>query len=430
MNVSVEKLENSMAKLTIEISAEDFDKEVESVYRKQRNRMNVPGFRKGKAPRKMLEKMFGDGIFLEDAVNNTINNTYTEAASNCEISEEISSTPQISVEKVGNHEPLVYTALVAVKPPVSLGKYKGVEIDKVEFSVSDEEVDAEIRREQEKNATYNEVTDRPVKDGDRIRLDFEGSVDGVPFDGGKGEDYPLTIGSNSFIPGFEEQLVGMNIDEVRDITVTFPEDYTSKDLAGKEAVFNCKILGITEKVLPELNDEFADDVSEFDNMEDYRADVRKNLEVRKEKSARTEKENAVIDAIIADAEINIPEPMIMTQQEQIVDEFAQQLQAQGLSIDQYFTYTGGSREKMLESVKDQAIKRIKTRLIMETIVREENIEATDEDFEEELQKLADAYGTELEPIRKIFAGREKERMMEDIAVQKAISFVTDHAVEK
>ena len=430
MNVSVEKLENSMAKLTIEISAEDFDKEVESVYRKQRNRMNVPGFRKGKAPRKMLEKMFGDGIFLEDAVNNTINNTYTEAASNCEISEEISSTPQISVEKVGNHEPLVYTALVAVKPPVSLGKYKGVEIDKVEFSVSDEEVDAEIRREQEKNATYNEVTDRPVKDGDRIRLDFEGSVDGVPFDGGKGEDYPLTIGSNSFIPGFEEQLVGMNIDEVRDITVTFPEDYTSKDLAGKEAVFNCKILGITEKVLPELNDEFADDVSEFDNMEDYRADVRKNLEVRKEKSARTEKENAVIDAIIADAEINIPEPMVMTQQEQIVDEFAQQLQAQGLSIDQYFTYTGGSREKMLESVKDQAIKRIKTRLIMETIVREENIEATDEDFEEELQKLADAYGTELEPIRKIFAGREKERMMEDIAVQKAISFVTDHAVEK
>ncbi|MDO5455608.1 MAG: trigger factor [Eubacteriales bacterium] len=430
MNVSVEKLENSMAKLTIEISAEDFDKEVESVYRKQRNRMNVPGFRKGKAPRKMLEKMFGDGIFLEDAVNNTINNTYTEAASNCEISEEISSTPQISVEKVGNHEPLVYTALVAVKPPVSLGKYKGVEIDKVEFSVSDEEVDTEIRREQEKNATYNEVTDRPVKDGDRIRLDFEGSVDGVPFDGGKGEDYPLTIGSNSFIPGFEEQLVGMNIDEVRDITVTFPEDYTSKDLAGKEAVFNCKILGITEKVLPELNDEFADDVSEFDNMEDYRADVRKNLEVRKEKSARTEKENAVIDAIIADAEINIPEPMVMTQQEQIVDEFAQQLQAQGLSIDQYFTYTGGSREKMLESVKDQAIKRIKTRLIMETIVREENIEATDEDFEEELQKLADAYGTELEPIRKIFAGREKERMMEDIAVQKAISFVTDHAVEK
>ena len=274
------------------------------------------------------------------------------------------------------------------------------------------------------------MTDRPVKDGDRIRLDFEGSVDGVPFDGGKGEDYPLTIGSNSFIPGFEEQLVGMNIDEVRDITVTFPEDYTSKDLAGKEAVFNCKILGITEKVLPELNDEFADDVSEFDNMEDYRADVRKNLEVRKEKSARTEKENAVIDAIIADAEINIPEPMIMTQQEQIVDEFAQQLQAQGLSIDQYFTYTGGSREKMLESVKDQAIKRIKTRLIMETIVREENIEATDEDFEEELQKLADAYGTELEPIRKIFAGKEKERMMEDIAVQKAISFVTDHAVEK
>ena len=430
MNVSVEKLDNSMAKLTIEISAADFDKEIEKVYKKERGRLNVPGFRKGKAPRRMLEKMFGVGIFLEDAVNNTINGTYTEAAQSCEISDEISSAPEIDVTQVEAGKPLIYTAVVAVKPPVSLGKYKGVEVEKQDITVTDAEVDAEINAEREKNATYNEVTDRPVKDGDRIQLDFEGFVDGVAFDGGKGEDYPLTIGSGSFIPGFEEQLVGMNVGEVKDVTVTFPENYQSADLAGKEAVFTCKVLKITEKVLPELNDEFADDVSEFSTLEEYRADVRKNLEVRKENSARTDKENAVIDAIIEDAAIEIPEPMIRTQQEQIVDEFAQQMQAQGLSMDQYFSYTGGTREKMLDTVKDQAIKRIKTRLVLETIVKEENITATDEDYDAELEKLAQAYGMEVDSIKKVFDGREKDRMMEDIAVQKAVTFVTDNAVEK
>ena len=421
MSVTVEKLENSMAKLTIEVSAEEFDKAIDKVYRKQRNRINVPGFRKGKAPRKLIEQMYGTGVFLEDAINDTINSTYPENAQNCEISDEISSNPEIDVVQVEAGKPFIYTAVVAVKPPVGLGKYKGVEVEKTEISVSDEEVEAELTKEQEKNATYNEVTDRPVADGDRVNLNFEGFVDGVAFEGGKGEDYPLTIGSGSFIPGFEEQLVGAEIGKEMDVNVTFPENYQSADLAGKPAVFKCTVLKITEKVLPELNDEFADDVSEFSTLDEYKADIRKNLEVRKEEQARTEKENKVIDAIIADSDITIPEPMLKAQQEQIVDEFAQRLQSQGLNIDQYFSYMGGSREKMMDEVKDQADKRIRTRLVLEEIVKAENIVATEEDFEVELGKLAEAYGTDLET---------KDRMMEDIAVQKAVSFVADNAVEK
>ncbi len=430
MSVAVEKLEKSMAKLTIEVSAEDFDKAINKVYLKQRARINVPGFRKGKAPRKLIEQMYGTGVFLEDAINDTINSTYPEAAQGCEISNEISSNPDIELVQAEAGKPLIYTATVAVKPPVGLGKYKGVEVEKTDVTVSDEEVDAELAAEQEKNASYNEITDRPVADGDKINLNFEGFVDGVAFEGGKGEDYPLTIGSGSFIPGFEEQLVGAEIGKEIEVNVTFPENYQSAELAGKPAVFKCTVLKITEKVLPELNDEFADDVSEFSTLEEYKADIRKNLEVKKEEKARTEKENKVIDAIIADSEIEIPEPMLKAQQEQIVDEFAQRLQSQGLNIDQYFSYIGGSREKMMEEVKDQADKRIRTRLVLEEIVKAENIVATDEDFEVELGKLAEAYGTDLDTIKKIFEGREKDRMMEDIAVQKAVSFVADNAVEK
>ena len=430
MSVTVEKLEKSMAKLTIEVSAEDFDKAVNKVYLKQRSRISVPGFRKGKAPRKLIEQMYGIGVFLEDAINDMINSSYPEAAQGSEIANEISSNPDIELVQAEAGKPLIYTATVAVKPPVSLGKYKGVEVEKTDVSVSDEEVEAELSAEQEKNASYNEITDRPAADGDKVNLNFEGFVDGVAFEGGKGEDYPLTIGSGSFIPGFEEQLIGAEIGKEIEVNVTFPENYQSAELAGKPAVFKCTVLKITEKVLPELNDEFADDVSEFSTLEEYKADIRKNLEVKKEEKARTEKENKVIDAIIADSEIEIPEPMLKAQQEQIVDEFAQRLQSQGLNIDQYFSYIGGSREKMMEEVKDQADKRIRTRLVLEEIVKAENIVATEEDFEVELGKLAEAYGTDVDTVKKIFEGREKDRMMEDIAVQKAVSFVADNAVEK
>ena len=430
MKVTVEKLEKSMAKLTIEVSAEDFDKAIDKVYLRERKRVNIPGFRRGKAPRKLIEKMYGTGIFLEDAINDTINSTYPEAAQNCEISDEISSNPEIGLEQAEAGKPLIYTATVAVKPPVGLGKYKGVEIEKIDTTVSDEEVEEELKREQEKNASIKEVTDRAVADGDQINLNFEGFVDGVAFEGGKGEDYPLTIGSGSFIPGFEEQLIGAEIGKEIEVNVTFPENYQSEELAGKPAVFKCTVLKIKEKILPELTDEFADDVSEFSTLEEYKADIRKNLEAKKAERAKTEKENKVIDAIIADSEIEIPEPMLKAQQEQIVDEFAQRLQSQGLNIEQYFAYMGTSREKMVEESKDQADKRIRTRLVLEEIVKVENIVATEEDFETELTKLAEAYGTDLDTVKKIFEGRDKDRMMEDIAVQKALSFVADNAVEK
>ena len=426
MSVSVEKLENSMVRLTIEVSAEDFDKAINKVYNRQKSRMNVPGFRRGKTPRKVLEKMYGASIFYEDAANDVINSTYPDSAK--ESGEDIVSNPEINVTQIEAGKPFIYTAEVAVKPPVSLGKYKGVEVDKQEITVFDEEIDAEIRKEQEKNASRNEITDRPVKDGDDIVLDFEGFCDGVAFEGGKGTDYPLTIGSGSFIPGFEEQLVGANIGEEMEVNVTFPENYQSDDLAGKDAMFKCTVKKITEKILPELDDEFADEVSEFSTLAEYREDVRKNITERKEGAARTAKENQAVEKVIADAHVEIPAAMLRTQQEQLVSEFEQQVMSQGMNFEDYLKYAQTNREQFTDNMKEEAERRIKYRLVMEQVAKEENIVATDEDFEAELQKMADAYRMDVETIKKYFVTR-KEGMMEDIAVQKAITFVADNAVE-
>ena len=426
MSVGVEKLEKSIVRLTIEVGAEDFDKAINKVYNRQKGRMNVPGFRKGKTPRKVLEKMYGASIFYEDAANDVINSSYPDAAK--ESGEEIVSNPEINVTQIEAGKPFIYTAEVAVKPPVSLGKYKGVEVDKQVITVADEEVDAEIRKEQEKNATRSEVTDRPVKDGDEISLDFEGFCDGVAFEGGKGTDYPLTVGSGSFIPGFEEQLVGANIGEEMEVNVTFPENYQAEELKGKPAVFKCTVKKITEKILPELNDEFADDVSEFSTLAEYKDDVRKNIADRKEKAARSVKENQAVEKVIADAHVEIPEAMLRTQQEQIAGELEQQVVSQGMKFEDYLKYAQTTREQLVDRMKEDAERRIMYRLVMEQVAKEENITATDEDFEAEIQRMADAYHMDIDTIRKYFVA-DKDRMMEDLAVQKAITFVADNAVE-
>ena len=426
MSVSVEKLEKSMVRLTIEVSAEDFDKAINKVYNRQKSRMNVPGFRKGKTPRKVLEKMYGASIFYEDAANDVINSSYPDAAK--ESGEDIVSDPEINVTQIEAGKPFIYTAEVAVKPPVSLGKYKGVEVEKQVINVTEEDIDAEIRREQEKNATRNEITDRPVKDGDEIVLDFEGFCDGEAFEGGKGTDYPLTIGSGSFIPGFEEQLVGANIGEDLEVNVTFPENYQAEELKGKDATFKCTVKKITEKVLPELDDEFADEVSEFSTMAEYREDVKKNITERRENTARTVRENQAVEKVIEDAHVEIPEAMLRTQQENIARELEQQVMSQGMNFDDYLKYAQTTREQMVENMKPEAERRIMYRLVMEAVAKAENIVATDEDFDAELQKMADAYKMDVETIKKFFVSR-KDSMMEDIAVQKAITFVTDNAVE-
>ena len=429
MSVTVEKLEKSMAKLIIEVSSEEFDKAVEKVYLRQRNRINVPGFRKGKAPRKIIEKMYGEGVFFEDAANDCINATYTDAVKEC--GEEVVSNPTIDVTQLEAGKPFIYTAEVALKPPVGLGKYKGVEIEKREpATVSEEEIAAELSRQQNANAKIVDVTDRPVKDGDMIKLDYAGTVDGVAFDGGTAQNADLTIGSGSFIPGFEDQLIGVSVDEEKDVEVTFPENYHEKTLAGKAAVFHCKVNGIKEKVLPELNDEFADEVSEFSTLDEYKNNIMKNLADRKENEQRQAKENDAVDAVIADAQIEIPDAMLRTQQEQIANEMAQNMQYQGLTFDQYLQYTGMTREAFLEQMKPQATKRIQTRLVLEEIVKAEGIEATDEDFEAELQKMADQYRMPVENVKSYFdSDQAKEDLKKDIAVQKAITFITDNAKE-
>ncbi len=428
MSVQVEKLEKNMAKLTIEVSAAEFEKALEDAFLKNKNKISVPGFRKGKVPRQMVEKMYGPEIFYEDAANALIPDAYSKALDECE--EDIVSSPEIDVTQIEKGKSFIFTATVALKPEVKLGKYKGVKVEATEVTVTDEEVDAKIEKERENNARTIEVTDRPVKDGDMTVLDFEGFVDGVAFDGGKGENYPLTIGSGAFIPGFEEQLVGAEIGKEVEVNVTFPEDYQAEELKGKAAVFKCTIKEIKEKELPALDDEFASEVSEFDTLEEYKKDVKETLTIEKEKAAREAKEAAVIDAIIADSEMDIPEAMVTTQQKQMIDEFAQRMQMQGLSMEQYFQFTGASLDKMMEQVKPQAETRIKSRLVLEAVAAKEGIEATEEDYEEEIKTMAEVYQMEPDKIKEMLPEKSVKGIKEDIAVKKAAEFVVNNAKAK
>ena len=427
MSLQVEKLEKNMAKLTIEVSAEDLDKAMEKAYQKQKSRISLPGFRKGKAPRKMIESMYGKGVFMEDAVNSLVPQEYTKALGECDL--EIVSQPEINVTQMEPGKALIFTADVAVKPEVTLGDYKGVEVPKSEIAVTDEEVDAEVKKEQDKNARTVAVEDRAAANGDITTIDFEGFVDGVAFDGGKGTDYALTLGSGTFIPGFEDQLVGANTGDHVEVKVTFPEEYQAKELAGKEAVFQCDVKKIETKEVPELDDEFAKDVSEFDTLAEYKEDVKKKLTEKKEKEARTAKENAAVDKAIENAQMDIPELMTKTECRQMMDDFSRRMQQQGLSMEQYFQFTGQSMDKMMEDMKPQALKRIQTRLVLEKIAEVENIQPSEEEITEEIQKMADAYKMEADKIREAIGESGLEQMKKDMAVQKAVTVIADAAVE-
>lgn len=428
MSLQVEKLEKNMAKLTVEVSAEDLEKAIEKAYQKQKKKISIPGFRKGKVPRQIVEKMYGREVFYEDAANDLIPDAYDKALEECE--EDIVSSPRIEVTQIEAGKPFVFTATVALKPEVKLGEYKGVKIEKIDREVTEEDVMAEINRERENNARNISVEDRPVKDGDMTVIDFEGFVDDVAFEGGKGENYPLTIGSGAFIPGFEEQLVGAEIGKEVEVKVTFPEDYQAENLQGKEAVFKCTVKEIKEKELPELDDEFASEISEFDTLEEYKEDVKKNLAEKKEKDAKTARENEAVDVAVKASEMEIPDAMLETQQRQMVDEFAQRITMQGLSMEQYMQFTGASYQQLIDQVKPQAEERIKSRLVLEAIAKAENIVASEEDFEEEMKTMADVYQMEIDKVKELMGEKEKKNIMLDLAVRKAAEFVAENAVEE
>jgi trigger factor len=427
MSFQIEKKENSLAVLTIEVPAAKLDKAIEKAYQNNKSKLSAPGFRKGKVPRAMIEKLYGVEVFYDEAADELIAEAYEQAVEEC--GEEIVSSPKIDVVRIEAGQPFVFTAEVALKPDVGLGKYKGVKIPKQDSKVSDEEIDAALEREREKSARNILVEDRPVQDGDMTILDFEGFLDNVPFDGGKGEDYALTIGSGTFIPGFEEQLIGAEIGQETEVNVSFPEDYHADELAGKPVVFKCTVKEIKEKELPELDDEFAAEVSEFDTLKEYRADLAKKLGEAKEAAAKEAKEDAVINAIVEDSDIIIPQPMLETQKRQVFEDFARNIERQGMSMEQYLRFTGMDVETMLIQMEPQAEKRIKSRLVLEAIAAAEGFDATEADFEEEVTKMADMYKMEPEKVKEMLGEKGKKQVMKDIVVGKAVDFAVENAKE-
>lgn len=428
MSVQVEKLEKNMAKLTIEVSSEEFENAIAKAYKKNKNKISMPGFRKGKAPRAMIEKMYGKGIFYEDAANSIIPDAYADAAKESEL--EIVAQPEIDVTQIESGKPFIFTATVALKPEVTIGEYKGIEVEKKEVEVTDEEVEAEINKVRESNARMLDIDDRATQDGDTVLIDFDGYVDGKQFEGGKADDYSLVLGSHSFIDNFEEQLVGKNIGDDVEVNVTFPENYQAEELQGKPAVFKVKIKEIKVKELPELDDDFAQDVSNFDTIAEYKEDLKKKLTENKEEALKREREEAVIGKIIENAQMDIPEQMVDAQTRQMTQEFAQRLSSQGLSIDQYMQFTGLTPQKMIEELKPQALKRIQSRLVLEAVVAAENIETTEEELDKEIENMASMYQMEVDKLKEVIGEEEKKQIGLDLAVQKAVEMVTEAAVEK
>ena len=428
MSLQVEKLENNMAKLTIEVPAEELEKAIEGAYQKNKNKINIPGFRKGKAPRKMIEQMYGKEVFYEDAVNDLIPDAYEKALEEC--IEDIVSSPKVEVTQVEAGKPFIFTAEVALKPEVTLGKYKGVKVEAADVTVTDDEITAEIDREREKNSRTVDITDRAVKSGDIATIDFEGFVDGVAFEGGKGTDYPLTIGSGAFIPGFEDALIGAETGKETEVNVTFPEDYQAADLAGKAAVFKCTVKKLQEKQLPDLDEDFVGEVSEeSDTVDEYKEEIRKKLAGRKETEAKNKKEDAVIDAIIEDAKMDIPDAMVETQQRQMLQDYAQRMQSQGISMEQYMQFTGMTSQALMEQLKPQALKRIQSRLVLEAVAAAEKMVASEEEFEEEVKTMAEVYQMEADKVKELLGENGRKQVMDDLCIKKAVEFVVENAKE-
>ena len=425
MSVQVENMEaKNMVKLTIEVSAEELEKALQEAYNRQKKDISMPGFRKGKVPRMMIEKMYGPGVFYEDAANSLIPHAYSDAAK--ESGQDIVSRPVIDVVQIEKGKPFIFTAEVAVKPEVTLGKYMGVTVTKIDTSVSDEEIDTAVNQERENNARIVAVEDRAIESGDTAVIDYKGFVDGVAFDGGKAENHSLEIGSGSFIPGFEDQLIGKNAGEEVEVKVTFPEKYHAEDLAGKDAVFNVKIHEIKTKEIPELDDEFAQDVSEFDTVAEYKESVKKKLEERKENEAKNAQQEEALEKIIEKSEMDIPEAMIDTQCENMINNFAQQMAQQGLSMDQYMQFSGTTIDQLKEQVRPDAEKRIRQELVLEAVAKAENIEITDEDVDAEIEKMASMYQMEAEQLKSYMGEEEKENMKLDMASQKALALIAEN----
>lgn len=428
MSVQVENLEKNMAKLTIELPAEELDKAIEAAYQKQKKQISIQGFRKGKVPRAMIEKIYGAEIFYEDAANALMQQNYAAAVDESGI--DIVSRPTVDVVQIEKGQPFIFTAEVAVKPEVTLGKYMGVTVTKIDTSVSEEDVDAELEKERDNNARIITVSDRPVADGDTAVIDFEGFVDGVAFEGGKGENHPLVIGSHTFIDNFEEQLIGKNAGEDVEVNVTFPEQYQAAELAGKAAVFKVKINEVKTKELPELDDEFAQDVSEFDTLAEYRESVKKRLEEQKQEEARRTKEDEAIQKIIDKSKMDIPDAMIETQCETMLDEFAQRIAQSGLSMEQYLQFSGLTVDALMDQVRPEAISRIKSSLVLEKIAEEENIQASEEELAAEIEKMAAGYGMEADKLKDLMGDSEKESMKKELELSKAADLIMENVKER